>query len=285
MQSKMKHLVAELLPHKLRRILTRRKHRTAEEPEWEYLNDQWPQSNEREFPGWNHQSIIAAYESRWASFRQKLQTADPLAFTPESPSIEQLDPFAHNVMMTFGYCLALAAHGKTILRMLDWGGGIGHYYLISRALIPDLEIEYHCKDLPLAVEAGRKLLPEAHFYSDDSYKELSYDFVFAISSLQYVRDWKDLLKMLAERTMKYVLITSLPIVNSVDSFVFIQRPRSYGYSTQYPAWCLNRNQLLREATNSGLTLAREFFLGYQPKIQNAAEQNQYRGYLFSRRTS
>lgn len=36
--------------------------------------------------------------------------------------------------------------------MLDWGGGLGAYYVYSRALLPDLELDYHCRELPLLVE-------------------------------------------------------------------------------------------------------------------------------------
>jgi hypothetical protein len=56
--------------------------------------------------------------------------------------------------MTFGYVLVRAAYDKARTSVLDWGGSLGHYALMARALLPELPIDVTVKDLPeLAGEA------------------------------------------------------------------------------------------------------------------------------------
>lgn len=171
------------------------------------------------------------------------------------------DIISHNIVMAFAYVLALAAHKKDRLSMLDWGGGIGHYYLLAQALIPDVEIEYHCKDVPVLCKHGEQLFPNQHFYADNRCFDRSYDFILASSSIHYSEEWQNILQRLAGATRDYLYIANIPIVQYASSFVFVQRPYPCGYNTEYLAWCLNRAELLKNAECSGLDLLREFVYG------------------------
>ena len=67
--------------------------------------------------------------------------AAPLGVSLEVPEscggqIATDDLGAHNTLMSYGYVLGRAAHNKSRISILDWGGGPGHYYLIGRALLP-----------------------------------------------------------------------------------------------------------------------------------------------------
>ena len=57
--------------------------------------------------------------------------------------------------MSYGYVLALAARAaeraaadhagdpvRRRLSILDWGSGLGHYFIISRALLPDVTFDF-----------------------------------------------------------------------------------------------------------------------------------------------
>ena len=55
----------------------------------------------------------------------------------------------------FGYVLALATRHQSKISVLDYGGSLGDYYWLGRALVPGVDLEYHCKELPRVVEAGR----------------------------------------------------------------------------------------------------------------------------------
>jgi putative methyltransferase (TIGR04325 family) len=167
--------------------------------------------------------------------------------------------------------------------MLDWGGGLGAYYVYSRALLPELDLDYHCRELPLLVEGGRLVLPEATFYTDDeSALARSYDLVMASSSMHYVRDWRATLKDLAGATDRYLYVTRMPVVAHVPSYVVLQRPDRHGYHTEYVGWFINRDEFLGAATDLGLNLVREFLIWECPDVPNAPEAADYRGFLFAK---
>jgi len=73
---------------------------------------------------------------------------------------------AHNVSMSFAYVLSRAARSREKLSVLDWGGTFGHYYLIARAVLPEIDLDYHCFDVPSICESGRERSPEVTFHDN-----------------------------------------------------------------------------------------------------------------------
>jgi len=252
--------------------------------EWEYVPEGFAYSQTHpEVKGWNVSDVLATYKEKWPRFVSMVQGTEPLGVTHESELTTSMDIIGHNTIMSFAYALTLAARHKDRLFVLDWGGGIGHYYLLAKALLPGVEIEYHCKDVPILCEHGAQLFPQQYFYTDMSCFKRRFDLVLASCSLHYTEDWRTLLQRLAGATGDYLYVANLPTVQQCSSFVFIQRPYRYGYNTEYLAWCLNRMEFLDAAERSGLDLLREFVYGHQPLIKSAPEQNVYRGFLFRSR--
>lgn len=269
----------------LKRLLLRQR------PPWEYVPNGWDVARtDPKLKGWNDVSVVQTYEARWPAFKAVLDSTLPLAVAPEHAAPEhlgatrydQLDLFTHNVVMSFAYALAVSSRHKQSLTMLDWGGGIGHYYLLARTLVPDLRLEYHCYDVDVCVDHGRRVLPEVHFSSDDGVLTRQYEFVLASGSFHYARDWQSLLERLAQATNGRLFITQLPVVHQRGSFVVVQRPYAHGYNTEYLGWCLNRSAFLALAQRLGLVLVREFVSGYQPDVYRAPEPPEYRGFLFEK---
>jgi putative methyltransferase (TIGR04325 family) len=255
--------------------------RHKSEIEWEYIPEGWAYADKhREVKGWNVQNILDVYKIKWPQFVSMVQGTEPLGVAHESDLTTNADINSHNAMMAFGYVLSLAAHKKDHLSLLDWGGGIGHYYLLAQALLPNVEIEYHCKDIRILSEYGARLFPQQHFYHDERCLDTVYDFVLASTSIHYTEDWQILIRRLAGATSSYLYIANLPSIRQSPSFVFVQRAYQYGYNTEYLGWCLNRTEFLHAAERAGLVLLREFIYGYQPVIRGAPEQNSYNGYLF-----
>jgi putative methyltransferase (TIGR04325 family) len=258
----------------------RRRSREVGPPDWEYVPGGWPESSADE-PGWNAESVAQTQLERWPAFVRSLATSTPFGLSNESAEGSP-DYGVHNTIMTFAYVLARAAQGRKRLSMLDWGGGIGHYCVYAQALLPGLELDYHCRDLPNLVVGGRSVLPRATFYVDeDEALAKRYDLVVASSSLHYSRDWRPLLARLAAATTGYLYVTRQPFVTKVDSFVVVQRPHRHGYQTEYPGWFLNRDEFLTAAGELGLKLEREFLIWEIPNVPNAPEAADYRGFLFS----
>lgn len=258
-----------------------RKKRHGGAPAWEYMPQGWDaQSDDAAIKGWDVQSILETYKKKWPEFLNNLEGVRPFAFSPEANDPDIPDLAFHNSLMSYAYALARTAWGQSTISMLDWGGGIGHYIEFNRRLFPALEVDYHCKELPLLAAYGQELFPEAHFYSDETCLQRKYDFVVSSSSLQYARDWRDLVNKLASATSGFLFITLLPTVTESASYVMVQRPYEYGYDTEYLGWCINRSELLECAEAAGLELEREFMIGTKPDIHKAPGQCEYRGFLF-----
>jgi putative methyltransferase (TIGR04325 family) len=233
-------------------LLVRLKHANTP-PEWEYLPKGWAYAQRHpDNQAWNDPSILEVYRRKWPVFERLVAGSGPLGIAHESDLTTDSDLLSHNLVLTFGYVLGLAAQGRSAVSMLDWGGGIGHYCLLARALLPGVALEYHCKDMPLLASAGMELLPEGHFYSDESCLNRYYDLVMASTSLHYSQAWQATLAGLSGATGRYLYLASTPIVLDAPSFVFVQRPRSFGYRTEYLAWCLNRQDLLAGVEGLGL---------------------------------
>ena len=248
------------------------------DPDWYWIGAEWPEGLDPEGPGWDVETVLTTYMRRWPSFIDALAATGPFRASPDSDGSSTADLAHHNATMVFAYALLFSGHERAQLRMLDWGGGLGHYLAMARALAPQIEMSYTCRDLSLLVAQGRALFPEARFVDDDSCFDRAYDFVLASASLHYSKDWAGTLRKLADATAGHLLVTRAPMVESASSFVFTQRPPDY--STEYPGWCLNRPDFLRMAESVGLVLIREFDLGFAPVIASAPEQNRFRGFLF-----
>lgn len=253
----------------------------AEENPFEWIPEGWKYlETHPSVRGWESTAILDIYKNKWSDYVSRVEGTAPISFTPESPGSERGNLINQNTIMIFAYSLALAARGRQKISILDWGGSLGHYYLLAKAFLPGVEVEYHCKDVPMMAEYGQKLLPQARFYADDTCLSKPYDFVLASGSLQYSQDWSTVLSRLAAATSGYLLVTRLPTAKTVPSYVFIQRPYSHGYNTEYLAWCLNREELMQVAQATGLELMREFVVGDDHPILNAPESCEYYGFLF-----
>lgn len=233
--------------------------------------------------GWNVASVVEAQRAWLDKYHDTLHGPAPLGVGRADGRFSTGDVASHNTAVAFAYVAALAARESGRMSLLDWGGGVGQYALLAQAALPGVTIDYHCKDVPVQCEQGRKLLPNASFYTnDDEFTGRRFDLVLASGALTYVEDWRSVLTRLAAATGRYLYVTRLPIVLHCDSYVLVQRAYAVGYDTEFLAWALNRSEFVEFATSLGLRLVREFLLGEEAEVTGAAEGYQARGYLFER---
>lgn len=247
------------------RSIYNRFHQREVKYEWEFVPEGWDRLPH--VRGWNVHTVLESYISKWEEFVGILKSTEPIMHNLTG----------HNTIMTFAYVLLYVSVGKSRIRMLDWGGSIGHYYVLSKTLLPpEIKLDYVCKDLPILCAHGRKLFPEAKFYDDDSYLKHRYDFSLVSASLQYSFDWKSTLKNIAEVTDEYIFVTRLPIVQNNPSFVVLQR----SYGTEYLGWVFNKSEFLQYTKDISLSLVREFFISDKIQAYLVPEPFDFRGFLF-----
>jgi putative methyltransferase (TIGR04325 family) len=251
-----------------------------EPPEWEYVPEGW----RRPAKGWDVAAVADAQVARWPAFLRAVEANGPLGIHHEAATADQVaseDHSAHNTVLSYGYVLARAAHGRERLSVLDWGGGIGHYFALSRALLPEVELDWCVKDVPALAERGREVLPEVEFTADNGVLARRFDLVLASGSLQYAEDWRATLAALSAAAARFLYVTRLPVALDAPSFVVLQRAYAHGYDTEYLGWVLSRAELLAEARSEGLELERELLLEAWLSAEGAPERPiGHRGYVF-----
>ena len=89
--------------------------------------------------GWDAGAVADAYVAKWPEWVAALEGSGPLGVYHEARAGEPIasdDLAAHNMLLSFAYVLARVAAGRDRISVLDWGGGLGHYAVLARAVLP-----------------------------------------------------------------------------------------------------------------------------------------------------
>lgn len=229
--------------------------------------------------GWHADSVVEIEKSKWKIFCQNCQGGRPLGFSHEyTDPFETGDISFHNMHITYAYALALAVDRRDSVSILDWGAALGHYYQIAKAVLPNVRLEFHCKEVPSLARLGKELNPSLRWYTDDQCLSRQYDFVMLNGSLPYLEDWKGDLRKISGAAAGYFYLTRQGVLQKSASFVAIQRV----YGTEMLHWHFNKKELVDEVLSHGFRLVREFVVGDKIRVYGASEQSILSGFLFKR---
>lgn len=235
--------------------------------------------------GWSDLGVAEAQEKHWPTLVRNLEGPGPLGVAHFPWSFTRENRMYHNVMMSYGYVLARAARKKEQLSVLDWGGGIGHYYLYSKALLPEVTIDYQCFDVSSLATVGRKLLPDVQFHHDEGdLQGKTFDLVVSSSSLHYFEDWNAVAEKLASLSGDFLYVARLQTVCRSPSFVVVHNLNRAGYG-QFLSWCINRDEVVACVEKCGFELLREFVYAQPWRVRGVSEKAETRGFLFRRRSN
>ena len=266
-----------------------RKAEDAPEPrhEFEAIGPAWDEAQAE--GGWDVEAVARSYARKWPAFVEATSGPDPLGVAhevPEGAPMRRDDAIAQTTILAFGHVLAQAAHRAERLRVLDWGGALGHYHLLAQRLLGDVELDWTVRELPAVCAAGREVNPAVRFVEDEEEALAgSYDLVMASGALQYGVDWRALLGRLAGAASDRLFISRLPVVRRHDAFVTRQRAHAYGYDTAYLGWVLNRDEVVGAAEDAEFELVREYLLQPPMQIAGAPEDAEHVGLAFRRRAA
>jgi putative methyltransferase (TIGR04325 family) len=263
-------------------------------PEWEYVPEGWERAHkpdEGSAAGWDVEDVARAYRKKWPQFLAAVAGSGPLGINHEIPEGVPVDRYGildQNAILAFAYAVVRAANGAAVragsgsspLSVLDWGGALGHHQVLARHLLPEVELDYHCRELPAVCAAGRSVHPEVTFHDTDDCLSRRYDLILASNSLQYQQDWQRLLRRLASAADTWLFLTRVPVATGHPSFVVLQRVGAYGYATETLGWVFNRDELFRAAGEVGLELEREFLVHPPWEVAGAPAEVSHAGFLF-----
>ncbi len=143
--------------------------------------------------------------------------------------------------------------GKENLRVLDFGGGMGISYAALRAgVVRSDRIDYHVVEGPEVCDAGRALFgAEAgiHFHTEIPEIE-KVDLLFSCSALQYVEDYRGLIRRLCMLRPRYVFLAKLP-AGEVRTFATAQQNVP---GSTIPYWFLDVREIVEVLASEGYTL-------------------------------
>jgi putative methyltransferase (TIGR04325 family) len=142
--------------------------------------------------------------------------------------------------------------------ILDFGGGLGTGYIVVAKALPNAgdRVDYAVVDNESICRAGREVFagrknPVFHITSPaTSTDAASFDIVHAASAMQYIEDWRGLLKLLADYGARYLSLADL-FIGDFSSFVTLQ---NY-YGSQIRQWFLNADDFVGEVERNGYQLA------------------------------
>ncbi len=255
-------------------------------PEWEFAADGW-ERQASSAAGWDAGAVAEAYRQKWSEFLRSIDGPGPLGVAHETPTdapMRRDDPIAQNIVLSYAHVLSTVAAQSPTLSVLDWGGATGHYYELGRRLSPEVDFEWHLRELPAVCAVGSELVSDITFHETDQCFERAYDLVLASGALQYVEDWRRQLAQLASAAGPWLFINRIPAVETVPSYPALQRAYAYGYETEYVGWVFHRGELVLAAEEVGLELVREYALVDPIAVAGAPENPKHIGLLLRRGT-
>lgn len=143
---------------------------------------------------------------------------------------------------------------KTLI--LDFGGGLGSMFFQNRKKFDDT-IEWTIVEQAHFVEFGKKYLQcEGLRFVDAIEEDQKYDVVILGSSLQYIKEWKNVLDMIMRIEPNIVFIDRTPM--SDTTWIAIEKVDESIYNASYPLWIFDKKEIDDFFTKWGYELCGEW---------------------------
>jgi putative methyltransferase (TIGR04325 family) len=176
---------------------------------------------------------------------------------PETATVSQAVAYSSTLLHAVA-ALALAQSPR--LTVLDFGGGLGLTYASLLKAIGDPHgLEYHVVENPEVCAAGRREFEDdRRIFFHDSIPDLrGVDIVHAQSSIQYVEDWKGVMRRLLGYGARTIVLTDVP----AGEFPTYASAQNY-YGSRIPCWFFNAEEFSSTAEAGDYRVAlRTRFLG------------------------
>ncbi len=173
---------------------------------------------------------------RWV--RQETDRMDRLLKAAESNrAVPSVVSYRTNLLPFLAVmCAANSKKNRTCI--LDFGGGLGSTYIsVMAACANEQVVDYHVVDSKRICQAGKTYFRDnahLHFYDHLPDEIQAVDIICLSSSIQYVEDWKGLLREITKYDPQYILLADLP-AGDIPTYATVQ---NY-YESRIPHWFFN----------------------------------------------
>ena len=162
------------------------------------------------------------------------------------------------------------------IRVLDVGGGGADYFHHFQTFAPRINFDWTVLETPAMAEAmsnefGQNLANLRWVNSIENTNEI-YDVVLCSSVLQYVKNPVELLATLVAKS-EFLIVNRIPLVDSSEHFVAVQRIISNGKRASYPIHFFAEKKFLTEVSQYGDVEMRWLVTEDQPVINRKAQSN------------
>jgi putative methyltransferase (TIGR04325 family) len=146
---------------------------------------------------------------------------------------------------------AMLLNQKSKIDILDFGGGLGIGYMTLKESIPNTTkiINYTILELPNICKQGKDLHDDEINFVDSFQNLNKFDLVHSSSAIQYIEDWKMIVKRFCSFKAEHILMSDV-FAGNFNTFVTLQ---NY-YNNKIPHWFFNFEEFIETFNQNGYTL-------------------------------
>lgn len=136
---------------------------------------------------------------------------------------------------------------KSKLSVLDYGGALGSSFFQCRKFIsPILELRWNVVEQPKHVYAGKKYFEDdkLRFYPtiQECLENEKPDLFLLSGVLHFIEKPYDVIKVVNESLVDYVIIDRQPLSNSIPEWISIKKVSPSVYPASFPMWVLSKER-------------------------------------------
>ena len=163
------------------------------------------------------------------------------------------------------------------LSILDFGGGSGDYFYLFQKFVPNIEFDWTVVETPALAQAMQTKYggenQRVRWVHSLEMTDDKYDFVLCSGVLQYVERPFEILEAIVKKS-EFVVLNRIPLTNSSENFVALQRILTKKKRGSYPAHFFSERRFLKTLSTYGSIPMRWVVIEDQPVVKWKAHRNQ-----------
>lgn len=146
---------------------------------------------------------------------------------------------------------------KSKINVIDFGGSLGStFYRYKSIFKKKNKIKWSIIEQKSFVKIGRKEFENSQlnfFYNLNEFKKknknIKIDIFLLSSSIQYIKDFKTIIKKIIHINPDYIVILKTPFTFKIKNKIFIEKVPENIYGISYPSWIFSKNSFINLFVN------------------------------------